>query len=51
MRVYSTKVLSTKVKLKTFTKNGATIILTHGVEAFAPKRHLVKEDDSKVASR
>ena len=30
------------------TKNGATITLTHGVEAFAPKRHLAKEDGSKV---
>ncbi|MDG1189624.1 MAG: 30S ribosomal protein S1 [Flavobacteriales bacterium] len=35
-------------EVKDLTKNGATIILTHGVEAFAPKRHLVKEDDSKV---
>lgn len=30
------------------TKNGATIVLTHGVQAFAPKRHLVKEDGSKL---
>jgi small subunit ribosomal protein S1 len=30
------------------TKNGATIILTHGVEAFAPKRHLSKEDGTKI---
>jgi small subunit ribosomal protein S1 len=30
------------------TKNGATIVLTHGVEAFAPKRHLSKEDGSKI---
>ena len=30
------------------TKSGATIVLTHGVEAFAPKRHLAKEDGSKV---
>jgi small subunit ribosomal protein S1 len=30
------------------TKNGATISLTNGVESFAPKRHLVKEDGSKV---
>ena len=30
------------------TKNGATVTLTHGVEAFAPKRHLVKEDNTKV---
>ena len=30
------------------TKNGATVILAHGVEAFAPKRHLVKEDNTKV---
>jgi small subunit ribosomal protein S1 len=30
------------------TKNGATISLTNGVESFAPKRHLVKEDASKV---
>ena len=36
-------------EVKDITKNGATIILTHGVEAFAPKRHLAKEDDSKVA--
>ena len=36
-------------KVKDITKNGATIILSHGVEAFAPKRHLVKEDDSKVS--
>ena len=35
-------------EVKDITKNGATIILTHGVEAFAPKRHLAKEDDSKV---
>ena len=35
-------------EVKDVTKNGATIILTHGVEAFAPKRHLAKEDDSKV---
>ena len=35
-------------EVKDITKNGATIILTHGVEAFAPKRHLSKEDDSKV---
>jgi small subunit ribosomal protein S1 len=35
-------------EVKDITKNGATIILTHGVEAFAPKRHLTKEDDSKV---
>ena len=35
-------------EVKDITKNGATIILTHGVEAFAPKRHLNKEDDSKV---
>jgi small subunit ribosomal protein S1 len=37
-------------EVKDITKNGATIILTHGVEAFAPKRHLFKEDDSKVES-
>ena len=36
-------------EIKDITKNGATIILTHGVEAFAPKRHLAKEDDTKVA--
>lgn len=36
-------------EIKDLTKNGATVILTHGVEGFAPKRHLVKEDDSKVA--
>ena len=36
-------------EVKDITKNGATIILTHGVEAFAPKRHLAKEDDSKVS--
>ena len=36
-------------EVKDITKNGATVILTHGVEAFAPKRHLAKEDDSKVA--
>ena len=35
-------------EVKDLTKNGATIILTYGVEAFAPKRHLMKEDDSKV---
>ncbi|MGC6470111.1 MAG: 30S ribosomal protein S1 [Flavobacteriales bacterium] len=36
-------------EVKDLTKNGATISLSHGVEAFAPKRHLVKEDNSKVA--
>ena len=36
--------------LKDITKNGATISLTYGVEGFAPKRHLVKEDDSKVGA-
>ena len=35
-------------EVKDITKNGATIILTHGVESFAPKRHLSKEDGSKV---
>ena len=35
--------------MKDITKHGATIILTHGVEGFAPQRHLVKEDDTKVA--
>ena len=35
-------------EVKELTKNGATIILTHGVEAFAPKRHLAKEDNSKA---
>ena len=35
-------------EVKELTKNGATVSLTHGVEAFAPKRHLVKEDDSKI---
>ena len=31
-------------------KNGATVALPHGVEAFAPGRHLVKEDGSKAAA-
>ena len=35
-------------EVKDITKNGATIILTHGVESFAPKRHLSKEDGLKV---
>ena len=35
-------------EVKELTKNGATIVLTHGVEAFAPKRHLAKEDNSKA---
>ena len=35
-------------EVKDITKNGATIVLTHGVESFAPKRHLSKEDGSKV---
>ena len=34
--------------MKDITKNGATISLEYGVEGFAPKRHLVKEDESKV---
>ena len=29
-------------------KNGATVALPHGVEAFAPARHLVKEDGSRA---
>ena len=35
-------------EVKDITKNGATISLEYGVEGFAPKRHLVKEDESKV---
>ncbi len=35
-------------KVVDLTKNGATISLTNGVESFAPKRHLVKEDGTKV---
>ena len=35
-------------EIKDVTKNGATVKLTHGVESFAPKRHLSKEDGSKV---
>jgi small subunit ribosomal protein S1 len=35
-------------EISDLTKNGATVVLTHGVEAFAPKRHLVKEDNTKV---
>jgi len=35
-------------EVRDITKNGATINLNHGIEAFAPKRHLFKEDDSKV---
>tara|TARA_B100000900_G_scaffold249355_1_gene212259 strand:- start:160 stop:2265 length:2106 start_codon:yes stop_codon:yes gene_type:complete len=31
-------------------KNGATVALPHGVEAFAPGRHLLKEDGSKAAA-
>ena len=31
-------------------KNGATVALPHGVEAFAPGRHLVKEDRSKASA-
>lgn len=31
-------------------KNGATVAIPHGVEAFAPGRHLVKEDGSKAVA-
>jgi small subunit ribosomal protein S1 len=35
-------------KVVDLTKNGATVSLTNGVESFAPKRHLAKEDGAKV---
>ena len=38
-----------EVEIVNISKNGATIVLPHGVEAFAPGRHLVKEDGSKAA--
>ena len=37
-------------EVKDVTKNGATIVLPHGVEAFAPARHMAKEDGSKAAA-
>ena len=49
MKQYLMKALSMKVKLKISLKMVLLLYLTHGVEAFAPKRHLVKEDDSKVS--
>ena len=39
-----------EVEIVNISKNGATIVLPHGVEAFAPGRHLVKEDGSKAAA-
>jgi small subunit ribosomal protein S1 len=37
-------------EVKEVTKNGATVVLPHGVEAFAPSRHLAKEDGTKAAA-
>ena len=39
-----------EAELVNTSKNGATVVLPHGVEAFAPGRHLVKEDGSKAAA-
>ena len=39
-----------EVEIAKISKNGGTIVLPHGVEAFAPGRHLVKEDGSKAAA-
>ena len=47
-RVYFNEGSEHEGEVKDITKNGATIVLTHGVESFAPKRHLSKEDGSKV---
>ena len=39
-----------EAELVSTSKNGATVALPHGVEAFAPGRHLLKEDGSKAVS-
>ena len=49
MKVYSTKALSTKVKLKISQKMVQLLYLLTALNHLHLKRHLVKEDDSKVA--